>query len=267
MTENIQFLANEIDKLWTRFRNYFIELNYEHEDHHEIEENIKYTAEQIFQNGKLFFEYKNLPGHRNDFVTEVAPIISDRKKLMDMKYYDEIGEAFSTLSDVFHKYFSPFSEFNVESNEINEQKYGRQILENILKSTNKILTDNSLIPSHEPDIYPCIRKTVEVVFPEHKTPTTPFLRNASEYKPDVLLPILKSAVEYKLARNEKELNKTMDEILIDVQGYDEHTDYDFFYAAFYVKSGVTTSMKFDLLWKQKKFPKNWKPIFIEGPVA
>jgi len=56
----------------------------------------------------------------------------------------------------------------------------------------------------------------------------------------------------------------MDEILIDVKGYDKNPSYKYFYAVFYTKPGICSRKKFQKLWDEKEFPKNWKSIFVEG---
>ncbi len=61
-----------------------------------------------------------------------------------------------------------------------------------------------------------------------------------------------------------ELVKTIDEILIDVQGYANNQTYKIFYAVFYVSPGLITKQSFDAMWKARDFPDNWKGILVEG---
>jgi hypothetical protein len=54
------------------------------------------------------------------------------------------------------------------------------------------------------------------------------------------------------------------QILIDVVGYSNHPTYKLFYAVFYVKPGICSEKRFNIIWEGYKFPNNWKPIFIIG---
>jgi len=60
---------------------------------------------------------------------------------------------------------------------------------------------------------------------------------------------LECAIEFKYVNDEKELNRTMDEILADVEGYKGNPSYSVFYAVFY----ATKSKKIQLHVGRKAF--------------
>ena len=95
-------------------------------------------------------------------------------------------------------------------------------------------------------------------------PSEPFIQTAKCYIPDILIPSLNCAIEYKYAPTLEKLTRTMDEILIDVNGYSNHDIYKLFYAVFYVKPGIIIKRRFDQIWSEKQFPDNWKGILVYG---
>lgn len=105
---------------------------------------------------------------------------------------------------------------------------------------------------------------LEIIFDVPIIPSEAFIKTAKAYKPDILLPHLKCAIEYKYAKDENKLIETIDQILVDVKGYDKNASYNLFYAVFYAKPGIWTKKKFKTVWNEKGFPKNWKSIFVVG---
>src|SRR5690606_2163362 len=112
------------------------------------------------------------------------------------------------------------------------------------------------LPKSETDVYKAVRKVVESVFPSAIMPKSNFLKTAQEYKPDILIPEIFSAVEYKYADSEQKLKSTIAQISDDVVGYTGDKDYRLFYAVFYVTNDFWGAEKFQVAWNEKKFPEN-----------
>ncbi|EPU1022796.1 hypothetical protein ACVUNK_004389, partial [Escherichia coli] len=91
-----------------------------------------------------------------------------------------------------------------------------------------------------------------------------FLKSFKEYKPDILIPELFTAVEYKYASTEEKLKSTIEQIAADVKGYTGDNDYNIFYAVFYVTTDFWGLEKFMNVWNENKFPQNWIPVYVVG---
>lgn len=137
-------------------------------------------------------------------------------------------------------------------------------LKNILKSTATIIHKQNLTPSGEVEVYKAVRNVLESVFPSSKQPRSKFIKTAQEYKPDILIPELAAAVEYKYADSESRLKTTIAQIADDVKGYTGDDDYRHFFAVFYVKADYWGSEKFRSVWREKKFPRNWRAYYVVG---
>jgi hypothetical protein len=137
-------------------------------------------------------------------------------------------------------------------------------LENILNSTAAILNKRGITPRSEVDVYREVRSTLEAVFPAAKSPKSNFIKTAQEYRPDILVPELHAVIEYKFAESEAKLKSTIAQISDDVKGYTGDTDFNLFYAVFYVKADFWGPEKFKAVWAEKKFPENWRAIYVVG---
>ena len=69
---------------------------------------------------------------------------------------------------------------------------------------------------------------------------------------------------HKYVKDEKELNRTMDEILADVEGYKGNPSYSVFYSVFYAVGSFCSPQRFNCMWEEKHFPDNWKGIYVQG---
>ena len=175
---------------------------------------------------------------------------------------DEIEETFwvSKELDKMKDYLIPYQSFNDDF----YKNTGLIYLENILTNTGVILKDLDEIPNSETQVYRPVKFLIKNTFVDSSFPSEPFYKTAKCYVPDILIPSLNVAIEYKYATDETKLITTIEQILIDVVGYSNHPIYKIFYAVFYVKSGVCGEKRFNTIWNGLNFPKNWKPILVVG---
>ena len=142
---------------------------------------------------------------------------------------------------------------------------GVQYLEVILRNTATIIHKSGIKPKSETEVYNAVKHVLEAVFPSAKPGAkSNFVKTAQEYKPDILLPELSAAVEYKYAADEGKLKNVIAQISDDVKGYTGDSDYKLFYAVFYVTSDFWGEAKFKTVWKEKEFPENWLAFYILG---
>jgi hypothetical protein len=207
-------------------------------------QNLKYCLDmflQIFGNDPAHLK------HRDEF---------------EIDHYGS-GEPYSVFIAKINKFLSSF-----EFTELSEDQYDRitglQYLETILKNTAVIISKNSLSPKSEADVYKAVKSTLSFVFVSSKSPKSNFIKTAKEYNPDILIPELYAAVEYKYAADEQKLKSTIEQIAADVKGYTGDNDYRVFYAVFYVIEDFWGQDKFSKVWSDQNFPNNWIPIYVVG---
>ncbi|MDP2525641.1 hypothetical protein [Maribacter dokdonensis] len=178
------------------------------------------------------------------------------------QYIEEIDEQIYICAelDKLEEYLIPYQAFDKNI----FTSLGIMFLENILSNTSLILKELDVKPTNETHVSKHIKFVIKSTFPDSSFPTETFNKTAKCYKPYILIPSLNTAIEYKYAENEKRLITTIEQILIDVVGYSNHPKYKIFYAVFYVKVGTFSENRFNIIWKESKFPSNWKPIFVSG---
>lgn len=172
-------------------------------------------------------------------------------------------EPFSNFLAKMNQFLSVF-----EFSDTDEGRYKRlsgiQYLETVLRNTASIVSKQDHNISSETQVYNAVKNTLEAIFPSSKSPKSNFIKTAKEYKPDILIPELYVAIEYKYAKDQNKLKTTIEQIAADVKGYTGDKDYTIFYAVFYVTTDFWGIDKFMAVWKEQKFPKNWIPIYAVG---
>lgn len=142
------------------------------------------------------------------------------------------------------------------------QQAGIRYLENILESTAAILQLRKVSPISEPKISRAVRDVVELVFPSARNPRPgSFSRVLKNYVPDILIPELHAAVEYKLIRKRSEFDAALAGIADDVGGYTGDSQYKLFFAVFYFDGYALSRARFLAAWKEKNFPKEWVAVY------
>lgn len=221
----------------------------------EKEESLIYMAEKLLPLVQAYIEAKHLPNYYNAFLAEITPFYETKGKIPS-----DTGDMDSELMLVYRKYLDAFDDFYI----IDARKEF-DILENILNSTATLLKDFGIQPKSEPEVYKPMIKICKTAFPDNKDCSHyKFQQTAKCYNPDILIPSLECAVEFKYVDDEKELNRTMDEILADVEGYKGNPSYSVFYVVFYAANSICSPKRFNSMWAEKHFPENWKGIYVQG---
>ncbi len=229
-----------------------------------LEDNFVSNAKNVF---KLICSYIESSGELHyliHFKEVLKPMLSNRKEILSSKFHQESGDTYSEVLNEFWSFLRTYEFFGEDNYDYLLKRTGITYLENILKNTAVILEDLGKVPKSETEVYNNVKVVCKSVFPNAKYPITSFVTSAQEYKPDILLPFLNVAIEYKYARTEAKLKTTIDQIFADVSGYSNNKDYKIFYAVFYVTNDFWGVTRFNEIWKEKSFPKNWIGIYVVG---
>lgn len=221
---------------------------------------FEYLSERVFNLCMAYFETRDLRNYSLKFEEKLKPFLEDKRKLFS-SYSHFVEEEQSALTTMFWQFLDAFPAFGSI-----EEPSGKDYLREILKNTTLILKDKKIKPTNETDIYNAVSIHCKAIFHDSRFApfAEPFNKTAKQYKPDILVPSLNCAIEYKYAKSEKGLARTIDEILIDVKGYSDHPVFRDFFAVFYINPGLVAEERCNQMWKEKDFPANWEAIFIQG---
>lgn len=204
----------------------------------------------------LFLEWKNAPMYLKMFKNKFQPIIDIEKKVTESRgplYSDD--EPSMIIHDEFREFLSSFQEFKSDYN----QKLEVNKLKLILENTNSIIAKTKTTITNETSIYNPVKWFVETIFPTTRSLNKArFIKKFSTYHPDILIPEISSAVEYKFIRTGINVEKYLDQIKVDADNYEDDPEYRFFYAVvFFENKSEINPGGFKQAISEKKFPENW----------
>lgn len=151
-----------------------------------------------------------------------------------------------------------------ESDEYSRRRIGIEFLERLLTGTATLLHQFNVHPKKESEVTHAASKVVKIMFPQAGKAPPRFFKSFRRYKPDILIPDVAAAVEYKYAVSEVDLTNQFGQIAEDVKGYEGDPDYKCFYAVFYLKHSFWTPERCQHAWEECKFPDEWKAFFVVG---
>lgn len=157
--------------------------------------------------------------------------------------------------------------FNVLSTSIAqyERQAGALYLERILNNTAALVQWSGVKVERETDVSRAVRDMLYLLFPRARNaPPAKFIGALKSYVPDILIPELCVAIEYKYVDSDEKLKTAIEGIAVDVPAYTGDAGYDTFYAVFYLTSHFCTAEHFYVAWSEFSFPANWKSIFVVG---
>lgn len=195
----------------------------------------------------------------NIFKASYDEIFKKNYKLIFRAYDEDYGEYFH-YSPKLESLSILLEPFNILGE---RDMISANYLENILNSTDYLLKKFNVNIINETSINNSIRVVLQSIFNDVSNIHEPFIKVAKSYKPDICLPSLKTCIEYKFARDENRFINTIGEIYEDVHGYSNHHQYTIFYVVFYFV-GTYPQHRFHEIIKEKKFPKEWKFLLING---
>lgn len=204
----------------------------------------------------FFLELKSVSEYCNIFRAEFGSMIDDQQKVLDSYggRYNE-SEPSMIIHDRFRDFLSAFVEFDYEFS----RKVETNKLKLILENTNAIVARTRTNVTNETSIYIPVRWVTEVIYPSTRSlGKARFISKDWTYHPDILVPEISSAVEYKLIKPGESLQKYLDQIKTDSDNYVGDPEYKYFYAVIYFKD--KTSMNNEGIKqaiKEKQFPENW----------
>ncbi|THF52933.1 hypothetical protein E6C50_01625 [Flavobacterium supellecticarium] len=221
-------------------------------------------AKKLYKQICFFLENQRMLEYLHQFKESLELFYVNDHSILKGAKSAHTGEILSLLLIEIEDFLNVFEYYGENEIEYLLKRTGIIYLETILNNSAMIINDLNRNPKTETEVYNVIKIVCKSIFPEANYPTTTFNKIAKEYKPDILIPYLNCAIEYKYAESEQKLKETIDQIFVDVHGYSDNSTYKIFYAVFYVKTDIWGRKKFEKVWQEKGFPKNWIGIYVVG---
>lgn len=263
MKEQLQLerLVRDIEKsfgeAWDVFADYEYALT-SRQDQEYYEEPLHDHVKSIYVRLQFAYEILGLAG----LLSEMRGGFGAHQESLTAIAFTATGHPYSPSLDYLGTYFRPLKA-SVPSLVGADAAAALQQLERILRGTPKLLKDRNLEPKNEKEIRQAVYDTLIHFYPD-TVREVPIAKQSKVYKPDIGVPTLKAAIEYKFVDSEAELKTALGGIYEDVGGYAGSEDWTTFFAIIYITDNFLTQAQVDAEFKMSKVDRAWRPILVPG---
>ena len=218
---------------------------------------LKTYAEKMFLQLRILAERLGLPDTREE-------IVDFQKKHPDLAHCDiSHGDC-----DIYAPALVRAREYLgcLESLVNPEQSSQLNVFRTILQHTAKIIADAELSPAKEAKVRNQILRVTSYSFTD-AAKEIDISQSVKSYRADIAIPSIKAVAEYKFAKSEGEMKNCLDGIYADMKGYSGHSEWQHFFAVFYMKEAFFTQNHIEKEFQRVGASSNWTPIVINGPTA
>jgi hypothetical protein len=203
-----------------------------------------------------FLELKNVPIYLSMFRETFSSKIDNQEKVLESYrglYNDD--EPSMIIHDRIRDFLSALPEFHDEKLLKPEGNKLKMILEN----TNFVLAKTKTKVTNETSIYRPVKWFVDLVYPTtRRLGKARFIEQFTTYHPDILVPELNTAIEYKFIKKGSNIESYLTQLKTDADCYKGDPEYRFFYAIIYFEDkGEINLSAFSNAIREKEFPENW----------
>lgn len=206
-----------------------------------------------------YFEGRGVLQFLQTFKTKYEHLIDNDTNLLAAEVTHPEGHPELLMLTGFKQFLEPFKFFDYR--QIKEDETIK--LTSILRNTGFILKTLKTKIVNEADIYKQVKWILGLYYPSIRGRNkSSFIAEFKSYNPDILIPELKTAIEYKyLDTLSDNLDNFLDQLKIDSTTYIEDHRYDTFYAVIYIEDiSIATPESIEVAWKAKLFPSNWSLV-------
>ncbi|WP_433630265.1 hypothetical protein [Chryseobacterium cucumeris] len=265
------FQTKEIEKIEKNIRKTLTSIESEHfnimmgDNHGGFEEDypgwtkswIEMRLKDLYILIQSYLEIRQMPLLLQSFKYELTKQFE--KNIHESELTNPEGENELVLTQLFRRYLEPFAFFDYSKIKVDENLKLYSILQNtgfIIKNLNKPIKNES-------DIYQQVKWILGLYYPSCRLRNkASFVQQFKTYNPDILIPELKTAIEYKYidAANDN-IDEFIDQIKIDATNYVNDSRFENFYAVIYIEDiSIATPESIEIAWKSKQFPNNWNLV-------
>jgi hypothetical protein len=226
-------------------------------DQEELDQSLIHHLQRLFILMTSYFEGKGLNDFASQFRKEFSETMVSKEKLLATEEYD--GDSYLVMNYKLNQYLYPFKAFSSKSAKEDD---GFEKLISIVGETPHILSQFGNVIKNEADIYKRVQWVLNFYFDTRPTRKTRFISKFKIYRPDILIPELETAIEYKLVKKRDALDDYIDQLGIDADNYRGDPFYREFIAVICLKGNIATKRDIEIAWKGKQFDEHWHPVVV-----
>ena len=230
------------------------------------EEWLKMRLKELYYFIQTYFEARQMHRLLETFISTYSIIIDDENILLKTTQTNPEGEPELKIIVGFEQFLEVFKAFDYKQQQDEELKK----LTSILKNTGFILKNSRAVIKGEPDISKAVKWVLGLYYPSCRlTNKASFIGQFKHYVPDILIPELKTAIEYKYVKTKKDnIDDFLDQIKKEAVNYIGDPNYENFIAVIYIENiSIATPESIEVAWKSKNFPKNWELVIAGNSIT
>ena len=137
------------------------------------------------------------------------------------------------------------------------------MLSRVLRGTATIIHAEKIKPFRESDVQSAIYKHLRFIYPDARREVR-VPKKFKSYRPDIGVPALQAAIEYKFCKTKAEVSEAVEGIYADMRGYAGTKEWTHFFAVIYQADAFFTQEELASEFKLSQSDSNWTPILVHG---
>ena len=225
---------------------------------------IEYRLKDLYILIQTYFEVRQLPQLLIQFKKELD--YQFNKNIFENEQINPDAPMELKITLLFRRFLEAFSFFDYYITTIDNNKK----LISILKNTGHIIQNTNCNPDNEAEIYKKVKQVLGLYFHSCRLLNkASFIQQFKTYHPDILIPELNTAIEYKYLKSKDDnIDNFLDQVKIDSVNYVNDYNYNTFYAVLFIKDiSIATPESIEEAWKKKDFPDNWKLVITGNHIS
>jgi hypothetical protein len=231
------------------------------EELHDAEETLARHVRQGFVECQMLAERLQMPDSSRHIRERLESYDKASGGLTSTIYDSTVGERYCTPLAEVQSIYNPMATVALGG-----VVTGLSVLEAMLRNTAKIIEHGKLSPERETQVRNEVLRVLQLAFVDARKEVA-IAKSFKTYKPDIGIPSLLAAVEYKFLRTKEDMKAHLDQVFADMKGYGGHPDWRNFYAVFYQKRPFFTQQDVAQALREARTDVNWIPIVLNGPAA
>jgi hypothetical protein len=263
--ENINYTEQRIKKIISSIESTHFNLMIGEDDFEDYpgftKEWIKNKVIDLYYLMQAYLEMIGMNSYLNSFKNKLDPIISNETDILQTTQLHPEGESELKIIIYCKIFLDAFRQFDYQISKVEEAIK----LTSILGNTAFIIKQLNLSINSESDIYNAVKWILGLYYPSSRLLNkASFIQQFKTYIPDILIPELKIAIEYKFIKhNKKTADDFIDEVRIDASNYDGDPRYENFIAVICLENAsIATPESIKVAWENKHFPANWSLVIV-----
>lgn len=270
--EEIKYISEEIKKTISSIESGHFQwiMRNEYGSEHDLEEYkgwteiwIRTRIRDLYYLLLAYFEARSMTCYLATFKEKFSIIIQNDDEIFKSELTHPEGEPELEVITGFRQFLDPFKFFDYRQTREDE----KMKLISILNNTEFILKNCNTHIKNESDLYKQVKWVLALYYPTcRQLNKASFIQQFKVYNPDILIPELKTAIEFKYVKSDSDnIDDFIDQIRVDAANYTDDVRYENFIAVIYLQNtSIATPSNIQESWKAKNFPNNWELITVNG---